>query len=202
MHSEITTSDISDGDKEMQKRVHATLTKKFLDLMKEYQSIQTDYKNKYKERLQRTAEIVKPGITEEEVDTLVKQGTDASLLFSNEITADERRHTQAKNALFLIQEQKRDIEHLEKSINQLHQLFADMASIVENQAEILDLVEQNITDAVISSGKSVKSLTAAEESARARRKRLGIICCVIISVLLVAGGVVAAVLMAKFGVFA
>jgi hypothetical protein len=35
--------------------MHGTLTRKFVDLMAEYQEIQTKYKNKYRERVERQA---------------------------------------------------------------------------------------------------------------------------------------------------
>src|SRR5688572_30110061 len=37
--------------------MHGTLTKKFLDLMQEYQEVQTKYKNKYKEKVERQYRI-------------------------------------------------------------------------------------------------------------------------------------------------
>ena len=37
--------------------MHQTLTKKFLDLMTEYQEVQTKYKNKYRERVERQYKI-------------------------------------------------------------------------------------------------------------------------------------------------
>ena len=40
--------------------MHGTLTKKFLDLMSEYQEVQTKYKNKYRERVARQYKIGNP----------------------------------------------------------------------------------------------------------------------------------------------
>lgn len=39
--------------------MHGTLTKKFLDVMAEYQEIQTKYKNKFRERVERQYKIGK-----------------------------------------------------------------------------------------------------------------------------------------------
>lgn len=47
---------------------HGTLTRKFVDLMGEYQEIQTKYKNKYRERGERQYRVVNPNATREEID--------------------------------------------------------------------------------------------------------------------------------------
>lgn len=48
--------------------MHGTLTRKFVDLMAEYQEIQTKYKNKYRERGERQYRVVNPTATREEID--------------------------------------------------------------------------------------------------------------------------------------
>jgi len=48
--------------------MHATLTRKFVDLMAEYQEVQTRYKSKYRERVERQYRIVKPTVTQDEID--------------------------------------------------------------------------------------------------------------------------------------
>ena len=48
--------------------MHGTLTRKFVDLMGEYQEIQTKYKNKYRERVERQYRIVNPDATQVQID--------------------------------------------------------------------------------------------------------------------------------------
>ena len=48
--------------------MHGTLTRKFVDIMAEYQEIQTKYKNKYRERGERQYRVVNPTATREEID--------------------------------------------------------------------------------------------------------------------------------------
>ena len=54
--------------------MHGTLTRKFVDLMAEYQEIQTKYKNKYRERVERQYRIVKPHATTEEIEEAFDSG--------------------------------------------------------------------------------------------------------------------------------
>ena len=54
--------------------MHGTLTRKFVDLMSEYQELQTKYKNKYRERVERQYRIVKPHATKEEIEAAFDSG--------------------------------------------------------------------------------------------------------------------------------
>ena len=50
---------------------HTILTKKFVDVMNEYQGVQVKFKNKFKQKLQRQFLIVKPDASSEEVEKIV-----------------------------------------------------------------------------------------------------------------------------------
>jgi len=110
---------------------HGTLTRKFVDLMSEYQEVQTKYKAKYRERVERQYRIVRPEATREEVQHVL-EGDAQQEIFTQQIL-QQPGHAAAKNALADIQERNRDILRLEQSIVELHQLFQDMAVLVEAQ---------------------------------------------------------------------
>merc|ERR1719399_2054238 len=61
--------------------MHGTLTRKFVDLMAEYQEIQTKYKNKYRDRVERQYRIVKPTATKEEIQEAVDNGGEQTEIF-------------------------------------------------------------------------------------------------------------------------
>jgi len=71
---------------------HTDLTQKFIALVTEYQTLQTNYKDKYRERVQRQAGIVKPDVTDEEVNQIIETGTSS---FVDQILA-ETKHSEAK----------------------------------------------------------------------------------------------------------
>ena len=54
--------------------MHGTLTRKFVDLMAEYQELQNKYKNKYREKVERQYRIVKPHATKEEIEEAFDSG--------------------------------------------------------------------------------------------------------------------------------
>ena len=82
--------------------MHGTMTRKFVDLMAEYQEIQTKYKNKYRDRVERQLRIVKPTATKDEIEQAV-EGGEASEIFTQQFLQGPG-HAAARNALADIQE--------------------------------------------------------------------------------------------------
>jgi len=160
--------------------MHGTLTRKFLDLMTEYQGVQTKYKNKYRERVERQYKIVKPDATTEEIEDALESGN--TQVIAQQIL--DQRHSQAKEALAYIENKHKDILRLEQSIKELHQLFLDMAILVEAQSELIDQIEYNVSQSVAYTKQGVSELTKANKLAKASRKKM---CClgVILAIILI-----------------
>lgn len=159
--------------------MHGTLTRKFLDLMAEYQEVQTKFKNKFRERVERQYKIAKPNATQEEIDEALESGN--TQVFAKQIL-DMERHTQAKEALLYIESRHRDIIRLEQSIQELHQLFLDMAILVEAQGELIDQIEYNVSQSVAYTKQAVGELHKANTYQKKSRKKM---CCLIIILLVV-----------------
>jgi t-SNARE complex subunit (syntaxin) len=159
--------------------MHGTLTKKFLDLMQEYQEVQTKYKNKFRERVERQYKIVKPDATQEEIDAALESGN--TEVFANQIL-DTKRHEMAKDALAYIENKHKDILRLEQSIQELHQLFLDMAILVEAQGELIDQIEFNVSQSVAFTRDAVTQLQKANKEQKKSRKKM---CCIIVILLVV-----------------
>jgi t-SNARE complex subunit (syntaxin) len=168
--------------------MHGTLTRKFLDLMSEYQEVQTKYKNKYRERVERQYKIAKPDATQEEIDEALESGN--TQIFQKQIL-DMQHHAQAKEALIYIENRHRDIIRLEQSIKQLHQLFLDMAILVEAQGELIDQIEYNVSQSVAYTKQAVKELHKANQLQKKSRKKM---CCLIIIFLVIFGALIGGLL--------
>lgn len=113
---------------------------------------------------------VKPGISQEEVEQLITNDNTSSL-FADQILNDPR-HAAARSALVAIQQQNRDIKQLERSMNELSQMFLDMATLVDVQGDQLEQIGRNVNQAVVQAGVSVSALEVAERNNKAR-KRVG-----------------------------
>uniref|UniRef100_A0A7S0NG74 t-SNARE coiled-coil homology domain-containing protein n=1 Tax=Hanusia phi TaxID=3032 RepID=A0A7S0NG74_9CRYP len=177
-----------DGEARIRQNMHSALTKKFIALVQEYQEMQTNFKGKYKERVGRQLKVVRPDATDEDVERLLQDGGDGNI-FKQQLL-QERSTQAAKNALADIQDKHKDILRLEQSIVELHQLFVDMAVLVETQGEMLDQIEYSVQQAHQYVDRGVKQLEKAKESQKKSRKRMCCLLCCFIIILFVVIGVV------------
>merc|ERR1712065_123115 len=143
--------------------------------MREYQELQTEYRNKYKDRVERQVRIVKRDATQEEIEEIV-DGTGGTEIFA-QLMLSSSAHAAAENALADIRERHDDIIRLERSIAELHQLFVDMAVLVEAQGELLDQIEHSVAQSVNYTEKAVGELAKANKYARKARKKM---CCLLV----------------------
>merc|ERR1711881_701441 len=63
----------------MKKTQHSTLSRKFVEVMTEYNRTQTDYRERCKSRIQRQLEITGRTTTNEELEDMLEQGNPAVL---------------------------------------------------------------------------------------------------------------------------
>mmetsp|Transcript_30192 Transcript_30192/g.97156 ORF Transcript_30192/g.97156 Transcript_30192/m.97156 type:complete len:161 (+) Transcript_30192:969-1451(+) len=150
--------------------------------------MQTNFKGKYKERVGRQLKVVRPDATDDDVERLLQDGGDSNI-FKQQLL-QERSTQAAKNALADIQDKHRDIIRLEQSIVELHQLFVDMAVLVETQGEMLDQIEYSVQQAHQYVDRGVKQLEKAKESQKKSRKRMCCLLCCFIIILFIVIGVV------------
>jgi len=192
MKQEIDKSE--DSKKRIKNNMHTTLTKKFLELMSEYQSLQTQYKEKFQERVKRQAEIVNPNITEEELSKIINTGS-SDALFSDQVVD---RHTDAKNALMYIQEEHRGLKQLEKSLLELQQLFIDLSAAVEGHSSNIEQLERDTAETSIVVQQGVTHLAIANEYAATRRRRIAALITTVTFILLTIVAIIVAQLLTGF----
>ena len=87
---------------------------------------------------------------------------------------DKREHSEAAMALIHLKEQHRDIMLLEQSIIELHQIFVDIATLIEAQDELVDQIEWNCEQASAWTGEAVKELKSANLYVKKHRKVWGV----------------------------
>ncbi|XP_044849799.1 syntaxin-1A isoform X6 [Mauremys mutica] len=110
--------------------LHSTLSRKFVEVMSEYNATQSDYRERCKGRIQRQLEITGRTTTSEELEDMLESGNPA--IFSSGIIMDSNITKQALNE---IETRHSEIIKLENSIRELHDMFMDMAMLVESQGE-------------------------------------------------------------------
>jgi len=186
-----------DPQKKTRTHIHKILTQKFIAVISEYKALQNNFRERSREKVQKQAEIVKPGISRGEVDEMMSTGTG---IFADQLLNDQK-HTEAKNALLQIQEQQRDLKQLEKSINELNQLFIDMQAIVETSSENITRLEANTTTSVTHGGIALQHVDKAFLAVMTKRKRIAIASTVILVIFLIAATIIGLILAHQFGLF-
>jgi t-SNARE complex subunit (syntaxin) len=78
LNEETESLKVAPGNKQSEIRIREnlsnTLTRKFVDVMKEYQTAQTKYKTDIKKKVKRQVQIIKPDATQEEIDAILQAG--------------------------------------------------------------------------------------------------------------------------------
>ncbi|XP_078146950.1 syntaxin-4 isoform X1 [Centroberyx gerrardi] len=164
----------------MQRTQHGVLCKEFVELMGHCNTIQSQYRERNVERIQRQLKITGSNVTDAELDVMLESGqTD---VFTQNILIDAKATKQALNE---IESRHDEILKLERSIRDLHDMFQYLAMEVEAQGEMVDRIETNIKQ----SGNYVEKAKADTEKAvtyqqKARKKKFWIAICVAILILI------------------
>uniref|UniRef100_A0A8C4R593 Syntaxin 2 n=2 Tax=Eptatretus burgeri TaxID=7764 RepID=A0A8C4R593_EPTBU len=162
------TENRSSADLRIRKTQHSTLSRKFVEVMTEYNSTQTDYRERCKNRIQRQLEITGKTTTNEELEDMLESGNPA--IFTSGIQMDSKIDKQAMSE---IESRHNDIIKLENSIRELHDMFVDMAMLVESQGEMIDRIEYNVEHSVDYVERAVSDTKkAVKYQSKARRERM------------------------------
>mmetsp|Transcript_56667 Transcript_56667/g.67884 ORF Transcript_56667/g.67884 Transcript_56667/m.67884 type:complete len:324 (-) Transcript_56667:136-1107(-) len=138
--------EVKASDLRVRENLCNTLTRKFIDEMKEYQNSQQKYKADIKKKAKRQIQIVKPDATEEEVDEIMNSEGGRDALYRETILSggvNDNIKTAYQNVVGKYQ----DVRTLENSVAELHQMFLDFALLTEQQGELLDQIEFNVKSA-------------------------------------------------------
>ncbi len=137
-------------------------------------------------RVVRQYKIVKPDVTDQEIDEALSSEAGDSI-FAQQILSPG--HQEAKRALEEIKDRHEEIIKLEKSIKELHQLFLDMAVLIDQQGEMLDRIEFNVSNAEDYTAEAAVQLNSALSYQRSARKKklicLAIVIAIIIAVVVI-----------------
>ncbi|EHB14291.1 Syntaxin-4 [Heterocephalus glaber] len=167
----------------MRKTQHGVLSQQFVELINKCNSMQSEYREKNVERIRRQLKITNAGmVSDEELEQMLDSGQ--SEVFVSNILKDTQVTRQALNE---ISARHSEIQQLERSIRELHEIFTFLATEVEMQGEMINRIEKNILSSAdyVERGQEHVKL-ALENQKKARKKKVMIIICVSITVLILA----------------
>ncbi|XP_027794298.2 syntaxin-11 isoform X1 [Marmota flaviventris] len=118
---------------------YSALTRTFQQAMHEYNQAEMKQRENCKIRIQRQLEIMGKDVSGDQIEDMFEQGKWD--VFSENLLADVKG---ARAALNEIESRHRELLRLENRIRDVHELFLQMAVLVEEQADTLNVIELNV----------------------------------------------------------
>ncbi|BBN02956.1 syntaxin 1B/2/3 [Marchantia polymorpha subsp. ruderalis] len=123
----------------------AGLKVKLKDLMTQFVNLRQSFNDEYRQVVERRVFTVTGQKADEEmIDQLIETGN-SEQIFQKAIQAQGRG--QILDTIAEIQERHDSVKDIEKKLLELHQIFLDMAVLVEAQGELLDNISKNVSTA-------------------------------------------------------
>ncbi|XP_017277012.1 syntaxin-11a [Kryptolebias marmoratus] len=119
---------------------YVSLTSAFHQAMSEYNEAEMIQRENCKTRIQRQAEIMGKEVSREQIDEMIETGK--WNVFSDNLLLEGRT---ARSALNEIENRHKELLELEGRIKDIHELFFQMALLVEEQGCMLNNIEANVT---------------------------------------------------------
>jgi t-SNARE complex subunit (syntaxin) len=146
-------------------------------VLTDFNNEQIRYKEKCKARMHQCLKIADNEMTDDEIDSAIEKGQFYS---TKSILMGDRD----KKLLYEdVKNRHEDILKLEKSIAELHEMFQDVAMLVESQGEMLNVIENNVNNATEYARKAHTNVTQARE-AKQRNMKLKVAICIGCSLLI------------------
>ncbi|KAK9768646.1 hypothetical protein K7432_000560 [Basidiobolus ranarum] len=156
------------SDAQIRKNRHAAIKTKFMETLKRYQQVELEYKERYKQMLERQYRIVNPYATEEEIQQVLDEDQGGQI-FAQGVLNSSRG--EARRVMKNVQDRHEDIVKIEKNIIELANLFQEMHLLVEEQDEVVQSIEQQMNSTVDHTANANAQVDTAIGHARSARKK-------------------------------
>ncbi|XP_012510992.1 PREDICTED: syntaxin-11 [Propithecus coquereli] len=148
------------------------LTLTFQRAMHEYNLAEMKQRDNCKIRIQRQLEIMGKDVSGDQIEDMFEQGKWD--VFSENLLADVKG---ARAALNEIESRHRELLRLESRIRDVHELFLQMAVLVEMQADTLNVIELNVQQTVDYTGQAKAQVRKAVQYRKKNPCRTLCCCC-------------------------
>ena len=144
------------------------LGKKLKDMMDDFQGLRARMHMEYKETVERRYFTITGEKAEEEtIENLISSGESESFL---QRAIQEQGRGQIMDTISEIQERHDAVKEIEKNLMELHQVFLDMAAMVEAQGQQLNNIESHVAYASSFVRRGTEQLEDAKEIQKSSRK--------------------------------
>ena len=169
--------DKNDPEIRIKNNLFGSMLKKYQNTCMRFQREESDIKKIIETKLVRAAEIaVNDELTEEQKKQVIENPQMIQQMYENKLTG--AAHIKLQNAVRDLEERHKDIQKLEKSILQVHNMIQELNALVKYQGEIIDNVEINIKKAKNYVFKAEKTLNCKYKCMKCCRDlQLKCLCC-------------------------
>ncbi|KAB2601142.1 syntaxin-124 [Pyrus ussuriensis x Pyrus communis] len=144
------------------------LGKKLKDMMDDFQGLRARMTAEYKETIERRYfTITGEKASEDTIETLISSGESESFL---QKAIQEQGRGQIMDTISEMQERHDAVKEIEKNLIELHQIFLDMAALVEAQGHQLNDIESHVMHASSFVRRGTENLQVAKEQQKKSRK--------------------------------
>ncbi|GAB4826631.1 hypothetical protein Ancab_033526 [Ancistrocladus abbreviatus] len=144
------------------------LGKKLKDMMDDFQSLRAKMQAEYKETVERRYfTITGEKADETTIENLIASGESENFL---QKAIQEQGRGQIMDTISEIQERHDAVKEIEKNLIELHQVFLDMAALVEAQGQQLNNIESHVAHASSFVRRGTEQLQDAREYQKGSRK--------------------------------
>lgn len=118
---------------------YASLSNGFQDAMFDYNEAEMSHRENCKAQILRQMEIVDRPVTAEDLDEMIESGN--WYVFNDNIISEGKT---ARSALCQIEKRHQELLDLENRIKGIHEIFLDVALLVEDQGSMLTSIQGNV----------------------------------------------------------
>lgn len=121
--------------------IRGALMSQYVLTMQRYQEIQTNYNDKSRDILITQVKLKNPNASEAEIQAKIDSGDTQQLQIAS------AKLDMANESYNYVAARHKEILKLEKSLQEVHQLFVDMAALVDAQGEVIDRIAFRVANA-------------------------------------------------------
>eukprot|EP00392_Amoebophrya_sp_AT5.2_P011405 g11482.t1 len=167
-----------------------SLAKKLQQEVLAFQHAQSVFTKEMKAKTARQLKITCPEASDADIENMIQAGETRDTQVRKQMAGS---HAVLLENLQQVHDKYQAIRRLEKSMTELHQMFIDMAQLIDHQGEILDVIEVNVAKTKDYTAQAERELITARKGQFTAQRRM---CCITVVMLVIVAIIIFPILFA------
>jgi len=165
----------------LRSNIYTVHVRRLKQLMADYNTVVASFKAQLTARTKRELALVDPKLTSADIDAILETG-EAQNVVQSALVSDD-----AQKVLRSLAGRRDDIKQIEKQVLEVYELFQNLQTLVDNQQESLDNIENHVHTTLAYAEKAEEELEQAVEAQNKTRKYkfMALCCCIVVIIGLV-----------------